>query len=485
MGGFQMFDSYRQFSEFVAKNGIKMIDFKEMDLAGRWHHLSIPAERFTEELLRKGIGFDGSSYGFMTVEKSDMAFIPDLKSAFVDPMIEIPSLSMIGDIYKIGKALSRFEDDPRYVAEKAEKYLLETGISDNCLFGPEFEFYILDNIEFRTETNHIEAHLNSAQAEWNSFGSPYDANQGNKGYKVAWHKGYHADIPSDVSYNLRNKIVRLLEDNGIPVKYHHPENGGPGQVEIEVNFATLREMGDRSQKLKYIVKNTAVQNGKTVTFMPKPFHGEAGSGLHVHLQMFKDGKPIFYDENGYSCLSETALYAIGGILKHSPALLAFTNPSTNSYKRLVPGYEAPVTVCFATANRSSVIRIPGYAIHPEDTRFEFRPSDAASTPYLGYTAILMAAIDGIRAKIDPMAEGFGPYDKNMYHLSDEEKLKLRSLPKSLDEAADALENDHAFLLAGDVFTDTLIASQLKKIRKDADEVSQIPHPIEFKKYFDI
>ena len=480
-----MIKMYDDIMALVKKHDVKMFDFKEIDLEGRWHHLSIPVERFSRELLEKGIGFDGSSYGFLTVEKSDMVFIPDLSSAFVDPMIEEPTISMIGDIYKIDGEYVRFEGDPRYVAEKAEKFLKDTKISDNCLFGPEFEFYVLDNVEYRNEMNHIEVHLDSAQAGWNAIDSPYDDLYRNKGYKVMGHKGYHADQPQDVSYNLRNIMVRALEDNGVPVKYHHAENGGPGQVEIELSFATLREMADRTQKLKYFVKNIAVKNGKTVTFMPKPFYGEAGNGMHVHLQMFNEGRPIFYDEKGYSNLSPTALYAISGILEHAAALTAFTCPSTNSYKRLVPGYEAPVTICFATANRSAVIRIPGYAIRPEDKRFEFRPADATSNPYLCYSAIVMAAIDGIQKKSDPTKRGFGPYDKNMYFLTEEEKKVVKGLPKSLEEAADALEKDYEFLLNGGVFSKGLIDDQLKKNRKDAEEVAIVPHPLEFKKYYDL
>ncbi|MDR0474732.1 MAG: type I glutamate--ammonia ligase [Treponema sp.] len=481
-----MFENYSQLLDFIKENDIKMIDFKEIDLAGRWHHLSITAERFTEDLLKKGIGFDGSSYGFLTVDKGDMVFIPDIKSAFVDPIAAVPTVCMIGDVYEIeNESLKRYDDDPRYIAEKAEKYLSGTGISDTCLFGPEFEFYVIDNVEFKVDANNIEVHLDSAQAEWNSINSVYDEYGKNRGFKVLAHKGYHADLPYDVSYNLRSRIVRLLEDNGIPVKYHHPENGGPGQVEIEVNFSTLREMGDRSQKLKYIVKNAAIQNGKTVTFMPKPFFFFLGSGMHVHLQMFKDGKPIFYDKNGYSCLSETALFAIGGILCHSAGLMAFTNPTTNSYKRLVPGYEAPVTICFATANRSAVIRIPGYAIQSDEKRFEYRPPDAMANPYLCYSAILMAAIDGIKNKIDPVAGGFGPYDKNMYNLTEEEKKRVKALPASLAEAAEALEKDNDFLLSGGVFTKSIIKSQLIKIRRDSEEIGIIPHPAEFKRYFDL
>ncbi|MDR0782405.1 MAG: glutamine synthetase, partial [Propionibacteriaceae bacterium] len=324
----------------------------------------------------------------------------------------------------------------------------------------------------------------SSQSAWNAINSPYDPQNRNRGYKVPAHGGYHIDLPNDCSYGLRNQIVRTLEDHGIPIKYHHSENGGPGQVEIEIEFATLTEVADRSQKIKYIVKNLAHQGGKTATFMPKPFFGEAGNGMHVHMHMFKDGRPIFYDADGYSGLSATGLAAIAGILTHARALNAIACPSTNSYKRLVPGYEAPVTICYATANRSSVIRIPGYARAPMEKRFEYRPSDATANPYLLFSALTMAAIDGIQRGHDPVALGFGPYDRNMYYLTAEEKQTISQLPKSLDEAADALEADYQFLLNGGVFPEALILNHLKKIRADATEVSLIPHPVEFQKYFE-
>jgi len=476
--------TFDDITALIKANDIKMVDFKTVDLAGKWRHLTIPAERFRQGIMEDGIGFDGSSYGFMSVDNSDMVFIPDLSTAFVDPAAEMPTVAVLSDIYRIDGDCARYEGDPRYIAEKAEDFLRDGGISDRCLFGPEFEFYILDHIEFRNEINHIEVHLDSAQAAWNSIDSPFDAS-GNKGYKVMNHGGYHADLPHDASYALRNEMARALEDNGVPVKYHHGENGGPGQVEIEIEFSTLRETADRSQKLKYLVKNIAMKNGKTVTFMPKPFYGECGSGMHVHLQMFNGGAPVFYDANGYSNLSATALHAISGILGHAPALTAIACPTTNSYKRLVPGYEAPVTVCFATANRSSVIRIPGYAKKPEDKRFEFRPSDAMSNPYLCLSALAMAAADGIINKTDPSERGYGPYDKNMYYLTEEEKKTVKSLPKSLNEAADALEADHGFLLRGNVFTREVIDSLLRKLRKDAEEVNITPHPLEFKKYYDM
>jgi len=477
--------TFEDIQALIQRHDILILDFKQIDLDGRWHHLTIPVERFTPQLMTRGIGFDGSSYGFVTIEKSDMVFIPDLDSAFVDPVANLPTLAMIGEMFRIGDGYTRFESDPRHVAELAESHLAASGVADTCLFGPEFEFYVLDNVEFRTGINHIEVHLDSAQAEWNSFASPYAAPGHNPGYTTRAHGGYHSDMPYDLSFGLRNTITRALEDVGVPVKYHHGENGGPGQVEIEVEFAPLREIADRACKLKYVVKNLAVANGKTVTFMPKPFLGESGSGMHVHMHMFKDGRPVFYDEAGYAGLSQTALHAIGGILTHAAALTGFTCPSTNSYKRLVPDSEAPVSICFGAANRTSVIRIPGYARSPETKRFEFRSPDATANPYLCFSAILMAAIDGIQREIDPIRPGFGPYDKNMYHLSDEDRRLVTSLPHSLAQAADALEADHEFLLAGGVFSEDLIRNQLAKCRRDAAELDATPHPLEFQKYYDL
>jgi glutamine synthetase len=476
-----VFNSFDQLKTYCADQGIKFVDFKMIDLKGRWHHLTMPLERFTEEVMVEGIGFDGSSYGFLTVEKSDMAFIPDIKSAFVDPFTKVPTLAMIGDIYTLNGERQRYSGDPRFVAEKAERYMKQSGIADTCLLGPELEFYILDHVSHKNTPNHMEVFLDSAQAEWNSA----ERETKNLGYKVPAHGGYHVDLPMDITFDLRNEMVANLENIGVPVKYHHSENGGPGQVEIELGFGSLGISADRTMLSKYIVKNTAVANNKTVTFMPKPFFGEAGSGMHVHIHLFKEGKPVFYDPKGYSALSDTALYAIGGILKHSPALMAFTNPSTNSYKRLVPGYEAPVSLCFGTANRSSVIRIPGYATTPDEKRFEYRPLDATSNPYTAYSALLMAAIDGIKSKIHPTAEGFGPYDINVYDLDDEQRSRIKSLPKSLEEAADSLEKDYAFLLEGGVFTEGIIKDQLMRIREEALSIGIIPHPAEYQLYYDL
>jgi glutamine synthetase len=477
-----LFANLYECKKYCQENGIKAIDFKLINLAGRWHHLTIPVERLDQQILDDGIGFDGSSYGFLTLEKSDMVFLPDFSSAFVDPFCEIPTLSIISNIYRLdGNKMVRFEGDPRYIAEKAERYLRTTGIADRTSFGPEFEFYLIDHVSYAIERNNISVQLDSESAEWHTKDNDYP----NLGFKVPYQQGYHVDIPYDVNFELRKKMVLQLEEMGVPIKYHHPEVGSSGQMEVEICFGNLFEMADRTMLIKYVIKNMALAHGKTATFMPKPFYREAGSGMHVHINMFKGDRPVFYDEKGYSGLSQTALYTIGGILKHSPALLALTNPSTNSYKRLVPGYEAPVSICYATANRSAVIRIPGYANRPSEKRYEFRPSDATCNPYLAYSALLMAAIDGVQNKIDPVKEGFGPYDINIFNLSEEERAKIKALPKSLDEAADALEQDHDFLLAGGVFTEGIIKDHLKRIRKEAKEVSIIPHPKEFDLYYDL
>jgi len=411
-----------------------------------------------------------------------MVFIPDLESAVFDPFTEVATLSMIGDVYVIAQPENyRFDQDPRTIARNAEEYMKSTGIADEMRIGPEFEFYVFDHVSYECSPHKLGFSIDAEQAMWNSGETQYQ----NLGYKVPLKGGYHITPPQDVLYDLRARMCLLMEENNIPVKYHHHEVGGPGQIEIEVEFGGLREMADRTMLTKYLVKNLAFAEGKTVTFMPKPLFGEAGSGLHVHMHLFKDNEPIFFDPDGYSQLSKEALYFIGGLLKHAPALLAFTNPSTNSYKRLVPGYEAPVSICFATANRSAVIRVPAYAKSPAQKRFEFRSSDATCNPYLAYSAMLMAGLDGIRNKIDPTAEGFGPYDVNLYKLPPEEQAKIKGLPRSLDEALDALEEDHGFLLAGGVFSQRLINIWIENKRQEARRVNDIPHPLEFELYYDL
>ncbi|MCR4400624.1 MAG: type I glutamate--ammonia ligase [Syntrophomonadaceae bacterium] len=476
-----MFTSFDQVKEFCRAQGIKMVDFKMIDLYGRWRHLGITVDRFTERTLIDGIGFDGSNYGYAPVEKSDMVFIPDISTAVVDPFVQVPTLSMIGDVFVIDTPNRLFEQYPRAIAMKAEEYMKSTGIADELRMGPEFEFFVFDHVSFDVRPECCGFEIDAEQAEWNA-GATAEANLG---FKIPRKGGYHIGPPMDVLYDLRSQMCLLLEERNIPVKYHHHEVGGPGQLEIEIEFGPMREMADKTMLLKYIVQNAAFQAGKTATFMPKPLFGEAGSGLHVHMHLFKEGQPLFYDPNGYSGLSQTAMYFIGGILKHAPAMLALTNPSTNSYKRLVPGYEAPVSICFATANRSAVIRIPAYAKEPEQKRFEFRSSDATCNPYLAYSAMLMAGMDGILNRIDPVAEGYGPYDVNLYQLPKEEQAKIKGLPTSLEEALDALERDHEFLLQGGVFPLRLLEVWVARKREEARMLSQIPHPKEFELYYDL
>jgi len=463
------------------KNAVKMADFKMIDLNGRWRHLTMPIGRLTEDVLENGVGFDGSNYGFAPVEKSDMIFIPDLESAHMDLFTEIPTLSMIGDVYVIDLPENRrFDQDPRNVPIHAEEYLRSTGIADEMIIGPEFEFHVFDHVSYAVNGHSSNYRIDSVQAEWNT-GLDFE----NLGYKIPHKSGYHAAPPLDKLDGFRSRVTMMMEDHGILVKYHHHEVGGPGQVEIEVEFGGMREMADKTMMTKYIIKNAAIAEDKTATFLPKPIYGEAGNGLHVHMHLFKNGEPIFYDPAGYSQLSETALYFIGGLLSHVRALCGFTNPSTNSYKRLVPGYEAPVTIGFATSNRSSVIRIPAYAKGPDKKRFELRSPDGTCNPYYAYSAILMAGIDGVKNKIDPREKGYGPYDFNLYNLSKEDQAKIKFLPQSLDEALDALEEDHGFLTQGGVFPKRLIEIWIENKRKESSRYKLLPHPFEFETYFDL
>ena len=463
------------------EKGIRMIDFKMTDLNGRWRHITIPVERFDEEIFTQGIGFDGSNYGFAPVEKSDMVFIPDPETAVVDPFTEIPTLTMCGDVCVIGKENKPFDQYPRNVSLRAIQYMKEQGIADQMLIGPEFEFHLFDNVSYMVEPQRMAFTVDTRQAAWNSGRESAD----NKGFLVPGGGGYHIAAPQDTAYTLRSRMCMMLQEWGVDVKYHHHEVGGSGQMEIEVELGDMVDMADKTMIIKYVINNAAVQDGRTATFMPKPIYKEAGNGMHVHMLLMKDGEPVFYDEDGYSGLSKTAHYFIGGLLKHVPSLCAFTNPSTNSFKRLVPGYEAPVTIGYATSNRSAVIRIPAYAKTPKAKRFELRNPDATANPYYAYAAILMAGLDGIQNQIDPEKHGWGPFDCNLYDLPEEEKAKIQSLPKTLDEALNALEADHEYLTAGGVFPERLIEIWLKKKRAESRELSQIPHPAEFQRYFDL
>ena len=477
-----MFNTFEEAKRYIEENDVGMVDFMMIDLNGRWRHLTIPSGRFSEETMKSGIGFDGSNYGFAPVEKSDMVFIPDLTTAYIDKFMEIKTLAMIGDVFVIDMPNNiAFDQDPRNVAKHAEEYLRSSGIADEIRIGPEFEFHVFDHVSYSVNPDSSGFHIDTKQAEWNK-----GVNNGeNLAYKMNHEAGYHMAPPQDILYDFRSRVTMQMEEQGIMVKYHHHEVRGPGQLEIEVEFGGLTEMADKTMMTKYIVKNQAIKENKTVTFMPKPVYNEAGNGLHVHMHLFKDGKPLFYDENGYSQLSDTALWFIGGLLTHIGALCAFTNTSTNSFKRLIPGFEAPVTVGFATANRSSVIRVPDYTKTPETKRFEIRNPDGTCNPYYAYASILMAGIDGIKKQIDPIEAGFGPYDFNLFELPQEEKKKLKGLPKSLGSAIKALERDHDFLTEGGVFPDKLIEIWIQNKRDDLKMHIEMPTPVEFNMYFDL
>ncbi len=463
------------------ENNIRIVDFKMTDIDGRWRHLSIPVERLNEDTMTYGIGFDGSNYGYAPVESSDMVFVPDLDSAVIDNYAAIPTLSMIGDVMVIDRPQNRpFDQYPRNVAKRASEYMRELGIADEMIIGPEYEFYIFDGVHFANRPESCGYSIDAVQAEWNG-----DADDNNNGYIVQHKAGYHACLPMDVNNDLRSKICLDMENWGVKVKYHHHEVGGCGQMEVEVELGEMTKLADGTMVAKYVIKNAAAEEGKTATFMPKPVTGEAGSGMHVHMQLFKNGEPIFYDEKGYAQLSETAMHFIGGLLTHAASLCAITNPSTNSYKRLIPGYEAPVTIGYAMANRSAVIRIPAYAKSPKNKRFELRNPDATCNPYYAYAAILMAGLDGIAKKIDPHANGWGPFDCNLFDLPDEEKAKLGGLPTSLEEACKALEADHEYLTKGGVFPERLIELIVARNRKASEAVTRTPHPAEFAMYYDL
>ncbi len=473
------FQNIEQVRAYMDEQGIAMVDFKMTDIDGRWRHITIPAERFTEDTLVSGIGFDGSNYGYAPVENSDMVFIPDLTTAALDPFAKVPTLTMSGDAMIIARPANKpFDQYPRNVIKRAVEYMRETGIADEMIIGPEFEFHIFDDVRFESTPERVSCEIDTAEAVWNT------GVQGD-GHQIAHKGGYHICAPYDRYNDLRSQMCLLMEDWGVKVKYHHHEVGGPGQLEIEVELGDVVRMADNTMVTKYIIRNEAVRNGCTATFLPKPIYNEAGNGMHVHMLLTKDGKPLFHDENGYAQLSELAHWFMGGLLRHAKSLCALTNPTTNSFKRLVPGFEAPVTIGYATANRSAVIRIPAYAKSPMSKRFELRNPDATCNPYYAYAAILMAGLDGIKNKIDPSANGWGPYDFNLFDLPEEEKAKIDALPTTLEEALTALEQDHDYLTCGGVFPQRLIDLWIARKRKEAAQVNRVPHPAEFSHYYDL
>ncbi|VBB06298.1 glutamine synthetase glycine-rich site [Lucifera butyrica] len=463
------------------EKGAKLVDYKFIDLPGIWQHKTVPISEFDESVFAEGHGFDGSSIrGFQGIEESDMLLIPDPNTAIVDPFMKEPTLSLICNV--VSPDMENYSRDARYVAQKAEAYLNATGIADASYWGPEAEFFIFDDVRYDLSQNAAYYSVDSEEAIWNT-----GKNEGpNLGYKIRNKEGYLPVPPADATHDIRSEMTLVLESLGIPVEAHHHEVATGGQGEIGMRFDTLTNMADKTMTFKYVVKNVARRYGKLATFMPKPLFGDNGSGMHVHQSLWLGGQPLFFDEKNYAQLSQTALYYIGGLLKHASALLALTSPTTNSYKRLVPGYEAPVNIAFSARNRSAAVRIPMYSKNPKTKRIEFRPPDASSNPYLALAAMLMAGIDGIKNKIDPVAEGFGPMQVNIYELPPEEKAKVKSVPGSLEGALKALEEDHAFLLEGGVFTKDLLETWISyKYANEVDSVRLRPHPMEFKLYFDI
>ncbi len=460
----------------LAKN-VKMVDLRFIDLPGTWQHFTIPAHRLTLDLFEEGIPFDGSSIrGFQEIHESDMLLLLDPDTAFIDPVAPLPTLVISCDVYDpITK--QPYSRDPRYVARKAEAYLKQTGIGDTAFFGPEAEFFIFDNIRYGSSTNESFYEIDSAEGWWNSG----DKSKPNMGGQILPKRGYFPVPPTDTLQLLRSQIVMSLEEAGVEMEIHHHEVATAGQVELGMKFNTLVRMADQLLVYKYIAKNVARQHGKTATFMPKPVFGDNGSGMHVHSSIWKNGKNVFFDASGYAQLSDTAKYYIGGLLKHAPSLLALTNPTTNSYRRLVPGYEAPVNLAYSQRNRSAVCRIP-VTSSEKSKRVEFRAPDATSNPYLCFSALLMAGLDGIQNRIDPG----NPVDKDLYELPREEAKLIKQVPGSLGDVLIALENDHDYLLKGDVFTKDLLEAYIAyKRQNELDPVRIRPVPYEFVLYYDI
>ncbi|MBX5466419.1 MAG: type I glutamate--ammonia ligase [Firmicutes bacterium] len=462
----------------IREQQIEMVDFHIVDLPGVWQHLTIPAAEVDEELLQRGIPFDGSSIrGFRGIEESDMVMVPDPSTAVIDPFGSVPTLSIMCDV--TDPAGNPYGRDPRTIARRAEAYLKESGIADVSYWGPELEFFIFDTVRYFNQGHQSGYAVDSEEGHWNS------GKEGGLGHTIRPKEGYFPVPPLDATNALRTAMVQALRRAGVRVEMHHHEVATAGQAEIDLRFNTLTAMADTVLLYKYILKNVAHQHGKTVTFMPKPLFGDNGSGMHVHSSLWKGGNPLFFQAGAYGNLSEIGLFYIGGILSHAPALLALTNPSTNSYRRLVPGYEAPVNLVFSRGNRSAAVRIP-VTDRPQASRIEFRTPDSTSNPYLAFAAILLAGLDGIRRRLDPRQLGFGPIDKNLYTLSAEEKASIQSVPGSLEEALRALEQDHEFLLAGGVFSEDLLQTWIDY--KRTQEVAQVnlrPHPMEFELYYNI
>jgi glutamine synthetase len=465
--------------DMAKKADAQIVDFRFCDLPGLMQHFSVPISELSEEGFETGYGFDGSSIrGFQEIQESDMLLIPDAEGAYIDPFLTHPTVVLQCFVRDpiTGEMYTR---DPRYIARKAELYLGQTGIADTSYWGPECEFYIFDSIRFDQNQHEGYYHIDAVEGVWNS-GSEEGGK--NLGYKPRYKEGYFPLPPMDHYQDLRSEMVLNLQKVGIEVEVHHHEVGTAGQAEIDIRYDTLLKTADNVMKYKYVVKNTARQAGKTVTFMPKPIFMDNGSGMHTHQSLWKEDENLFWDEVGYAGLSDTARWYIGGLLKHAPALLAFAAPTTNSYRRLVPGYEAPINLVYSQRNRSACARIPVYYKTPAAKRVEFRSPDPSCNPYLSFAAMLQAGLDGIKSKIEPP----DPIDKDLYDLPPEEAAQVQQVPGSLEEVLDALETDHGFLLEGGVFTQDVIDTWIEYKRKhEVDELRLRPHPYEFHLTFDI
>jgi glutamine synthetase len=457
---------------------VKMVDLRFTDMPGTWQHFTIPVRQLTEELFVDGIGFDGSSIrGFKEIHESDMLLMLDPDSAFIDQVLEVPTLAIICDVYD---PITRqpYTRDPRYVSKRAEAYLKQTGIANSSFWGPEAEFFLFNDVRYGGGINSSFYYIDSVEGWWNS-GTEYKPNLGGQ---IPAKRGYFPVPPTDTQQDIRSKIVMALEDAGVEIEVHHHEVATAGQAEIDMHYDSLTRMADKVLIYKYIVKNVARKNGLTATFMPKPLFGDNGSGMHVHTSLWKDNTNVFYDESGYAGISDTAKYYIGGLLKHSSALLALAAPTTNSYRRLVPGFEAPVNLAYSQRNRSAICRIPVYSKSPKAKRIEFRAPDPSCNPYLCFAALLMAGLDGIQNRIEPGE----PVDKDLYELPAEEAKLIKQVPGSLAAVLDALEADHEFLLKGDVFTTDLLEAYIGYKREiEVDPVRIRPTPYEFSLYYDV
>ena len=464
-------------AKIVKENQIEFVDLKFSDLPGIWHHITLPVSSLAPDLFAQGVGIDGSSLaGFSSIERGDMIMLPDPETAFIDPFCDRPTLSFIGNIMDHGDKITPYSRNPRRVTADANAYLGKIVKGAQAIIGPEFEFYVFDEARFYQGPEAAFYYLDSSEAAWR----PSEDSEA-LGYKIPYKKGYHAAPPMDRTFNLRSQMASMLADVGIALKYHHHEVGGAGQHEIEVAFSPIMKMADQSMMIKYIIKNECFRHHKSATFMPKPLFNEPGSGLHVHQYLADSKGSLFYDPKGIAKMSKLGLWYIGGMLKHADSLLAFTNPSTNSYKRLVPGFEAPVAGTYSMGNRTACIRIPGYQRNPKTYRFEFRPPDGTMNPYLAYAAMLMAGLDGIKNKIDPGM----PLDKNLEQLSEKELAKIPHLPTSLTKALDALERDNDYLQQGGVFTEDLLENWVKIKRKEVADIRVRPTPHEFEMYYDV